>query len=174
MTRNAASTRTVTLTRRASSGQAQIERVEVSTDGGDTSPPPSSTRRYGAHLARLGASTGTRPTAGAAVAAAPPTPPGRRAAARPALEPEGLREQRSRAVRVVDHALDWRAHAHLRPASGPFSADLGDFIGAIQGYLDSQEHGDYRDLLHRGPARDERDLRRSHSCRTTCSTQPGC
>ena len=96
------------------------------------------------------------------------------AAARAALEPEGLREQRGRADRACVVASR-RLAAPVRIFSGiqpTGRKHLGNYIGAIRGYLDGQERGDPGDLLHRGPARHERRLRPGGAARTTCSTRP--
>src|SRR5687768_5629162 len=68
-------------------------------------------------------------------------------AARAALEPQGLREQRRRAHRGrgrpdARRALDWppvRIFSGIQPTG---RKHLGNYIGAILGYLDGQERGD--------------------------------
>ena len=84
----------VTLTGRAWSGQAQIERVEVSIDGGDTFAAAELDPPLGPHAWRGWRFDWDAP----AGRAHPPQPRHRRrrqhAAARAALEPEGLLEQR--------------------------------------------------------------------------------
>ena len=130
-----------TLTGRAWTGHGSIDRVEVSTDGGAPSIPRSWTRRLARMPGAAGASSGTRPRASTCSARVRPTARAN-PAARPRLEPEGLREQRGGEDHRAGRALDCPPRAHLQrhPADG--RKHLGNYIGAIRGYLEGQERGD--------------------------------
>src|SRR5262245_53041518 len=67
---------------------------------------------------------------------------GQHAAARAALEPQGLREQRGRAHTGDGRRLDWRPVVIFSGIQPTGRKHIGNYIGAIRGYLDGQERGD--------------------------------
>ena len=164
----------VTLRGRAWSGYGPVERVEVSTDGGETFADAGSTRPLGAAAWRgwrfaWDAPPGEHVLCSRATDAAGNAQPLDRS-----LEPQGLREQRGGAHPGRGRCLDCPGRAHLlrHPAhrpQAPRQLHRGD--PRLPGGTGARRPGD---LLHRRPARHGRRLRPRGAARPTCSTPRRC
>ena len=148
-----------TLTGRAWSGYGSIDRVEVSTDGGATFDAAVLDPALGPNAWR-GWSFDWNATPGEYLLSSRATDSrGQHPAARPALEPEGLREQRGGEDHRAGRALDCPPRAHLQRhpadrAQAPRQLHRGD--PRLPGGSGARRPGD---LLHRRSARHERLLR---------------